>query len=272
MLHDSIKTAKPWVKFGISPFGVWRNKSKDPSGSDTRAGVTNYDVLYADVMLWMKESWVDYIMPQVYWERGKKVADFNTIVEWWSENNYGIPVYIGHGMYKIDKKSKTKAWRDVSEIPSQILKVRTHPELGGSAFYNTSSFVKNPMNISEALTNEIFKYPALIPQMPLVDNNAPEKPQQLAAKKIKKTRLLSWKNNSSLDELDRVIYYVVYKFEGERIGNIGRPENIYKIIRENKLELAIENGLFRRKKQTFVITSFDRLHNESETSAITVKL
>jgi uncharacterized lipoprotein YddW (UPF0748 family) len=68
MIHDAVVMYKPSVKFGISPFGVWRNSSVDPRGSNTRAGQTCYDDLYADILLWLKEGWVDYITPQLYWE------------------------------------------------------------------------------------------------------------------------------------------------------------------------------------------------------------
>src|SRR3970040_1972672 len=66
----SIKNIKPWVQFGISPFGVWRNKSVDPKGSETESGQTNYDDLYADPLAWMENSWIDYLVPQLYWSLG----------------------------------------------------------------------------------------------------------------------------------------------------------------------------------------------------------
>src|SRR5690606_26981902 len=69
-----IKEAKPWVKFGVSPFGVWRNKADDPEGSDTEAGAPTYDVLYADTRKWVREGWIDYIAPQIYWAMSLKVA------------------------------------------------------------------------------------------------------------------------------------------------------------------------------------------------------
>ncbi|MGN6616748.1 MAG: glycoside hydrolase family 10 protein, partial [Ilyomonas sp.] len=82
LIHDVIIDTKPMVKFGISPFGVWRNKSKDPMGSDTRAGVTNYDDLYADILLWLKEGWIDYVAPQLYWEIGHPLCDYETLLNW----------------------------------------------------------------------------------------------------------------------------------------------------------------------------------------------
>jgi len=275
MLHDSIKAAKPWIKFGISPFGVWRNKASDASGSDTKAGVTNYDVLYADIMLWLKNDWIDYIMPQVYWERGKSNADFDKVVDWWSTNNYGKPVYVGHGIYKTDPNSDTEAWKNVAEIPSQIQFVRTYPEIEGSAFYNTSAFAENKLGVVDLMKKELYKYPALVPTMPLIDNKPPQMPQNMKLVKIKNLRtkrLLTWENELATNELDKVSYYAIYKFEGETLGDIQRVENILVISKENKLEVDIQKGFFKRKKFTYGVTAFDRMHNESEPTIVTVKL
>ncbi len=274
MLHDSIKAAKPWIKFGISPFGVWRNRTEDASGSDTKAGVTNYDDLYADVMLWLQKGWIDYIMPQVYWERGKQNADFDKIVDWWSKNNYEKPVYIGHGIYKTDKNSTTEAWRNVSEIPSQIQLVRTYPEINGSAFFTTNTFVENPMSVVDIIKQELYKYRALPPTMPLIDNQKPEIPQNLIAKKIKKKKmmLLTWQNTSTTEEMDKVKYYMIYKFDGKTIGDISRPENFFLLTQKNELEVPVVNKFFKRTEVTYIITAFDRMHNESEPAIIILKL
>ena len=97
MLNDTIKETKPWVKFGISPFGVWRNKSDDPRGSDTRAGATNYDHLYADVIKWQEKGWIDYLLPQIYWQVGHPQADFKMLANWfavflnWKDQPFTVP-------------------------------------------------------------------------------------------------------------------------------------------------------------------------------------
>ena len=115
-LHDTIKTLAPHIEFGISPFGVWRNQSVDPRGSATRAGQTNYDDLYADILKWQKSGWIDYVTPQIYWHIGKEVADYAVIADWWSKNAYGCRLYTGHGFYRIDKDSKDKAWRSSKKL------------------------------------------------------------------------------------------------------------------------------------------------------------
>ncbi len=93
-IFDSIKAIKPWVEFGVSPFGVWRNIEKDSTGSDTKAGQTNYDDLYANILKWQEEALIDYVTPQLYWEIGKKVADYAILADWWSKNTLWLPAYI----------------------------------------------------------------------------------------------------------------------------------------------------------------------------------
>jgi uncharacterized lipoprotein YddW (UPF0748 family) len=85
MLSAAIKKEKPWVKFGISPFGVWRNRSQDELGSETSAGTSNYDGLYADVLLWQKMGWIDYLMPQLYWRESHPAVGFSTLAHWWND-------------------------------------------------------------------------------------------------------------------------------------------------------------------------------------------
>ena len=104
-LSQTIKAQKPWVQFGISPFGVWRNQSKDPKGSPTQAGQTNYDDLYADVLLWMKNKWIDYLIPQLYWSMEHRLASHRKLADWWSNNSFGTNIYILYRDWETDRKS-----------------------------------------------------------------------------------------------------------------------------------------------------------------------
>src|SRR6476469_8451451 len=164
-LSKVIKEEKPWVKFGISPFGVWRNKSKDPEGSPTKAGQTNYDDLYADILLWAEEGWIDYIAPQLYWEIGFNKAAFETLVDWWSKHTYGRHLYIGQGIYRAFEK-KSVAWHDKNQLPKQIQLLRSYPEIQGSVFFSSKTFYGNPNGWNDSLQNNYYKTPALIPPMP----------------------------------------------------------------------------------------------------------
>jgi len=162
-ISQTIHSIKPGVQLGISPFGVWRNKSKDPEGSMTKAGVTNYDDLYADIMLWMKKGWVDYVIPQMYWEHGHALADYDELVDWWNNHSINRNLYIGHGIYRA---GTTTNWKDKNEIPYQINKLRALPNTKGSAYFSSNTFKNNPNGWNDTLQNHFYAKPALQPTMP----------------------------------------------------------------------------------------------------------
>lgn len=162
LLAQTIKSEKPWVKFGISPFGVWRNRDKDSTGSNTRAGQTNYDDLYADIVLWLKKGWIDYVAPQLYWEFGHKAADFETLLDWWSKNSYGRHCYIGLGLYKAGTSAP---WRDKNQLPRMIQAIRNTPNVQGAVYFSSKSFVGNPNGWSDSLRLHYYREKAVIPEM-----------------------------------------------------------------------------------------------------------
>ena len=171
-LHETIKRCKPWVEFGISPFGVWRNASTDSiRGSQTKAGVQNYDDLYADILLWLEQGWIDYVAPQLYWEIGKKVADYEILLKWWSENLYGKKLYIGVAPYRLEPnaekaaklKGTAKAWGEANEICRQIRMNRENTNCHGAIFYPVHSIMENPLGLKDSLRNELFVEPVETP-------------------------------------------------------------------------------------------------------------
>jgi len=170
-LNSAIKIEKPYVKFGVSPFSVWRNKDRDPEGSDTKAGQTNYDDLYADIVLWLQKGWVDYVAPQLYLEIGHDKIAYETILDWWSKHSYGRHIYIGHGIYRVNEKNA--AWKNPQELPRQIQLLRQYPEVQGSIYFSSKSFERNPNGWNDSLRNNYYREPALIPDM----NWLPAKPQ-----------------------------------------------------------------------------------------------
>ena len=161
-LSIAIKKEKPWVQFGISPFSVWRNNDKDVRGSDSKAGQSNYDDLYADILLWLKEKWIDYVAPQLYFEIGHDKVDYAKMLDWWSKNSYGRNLYIGIGIYRAGSSS---AWRNPNEIPNQIKLLRQYPNVQGSIFYTSKTFKTNPNGWNDSLRNNYFKIPAKTPVM-----------------------------------------------------------------------------------------------------------
>lgn len=152
-IHRTIKECKPEVQFGISPFGVWRNASVDSTGSQTQAGITNYDDLYADIRLWIKKGWIDYVLPQLYWEIGKKVADYEVLAHWWANEVKGTncQLYIGMAPYKLEGAKSTTAWGSGNEIERQMRLNRTIPEITGECFYSTRPLLRNPRGVCDSI-------------------------------------------------------------------------------------------------------------------------
>ncbi|MBS1639941.1 MAG: family 10 glycosylhydrolase [Bacteroidetes bacterium] len=177
LLDETIKSTNPRVKFGVSPFGVWRNKSKDPDGSNTKAGIGNYDDLYADILLWLKKGWIDYAAPQLYWEIGHKLCDYTVLLDWWGKHTYGRQMFIGHGIYRsLETSERSVAWKNPNELPNQIKLLRNNKNIDGSIYFNSKNFDKNPNGWSDSLRLNYYALPAIVPPMPWIDSIAPEKP------------------------------------------------------------------------------------------------
>lgn len=154
-LHTVIHSLKPEVQFGISPFGVYRNDST----LGIQAGMTNYDDLYADIVLWMKEGWIDYVVPQLYWEIGRKGVDYATLARWWADNSHGCRLYIGMAPYRLidqpTSKQKTSAWATGNEIMRQLRLNDSIPEIQGECFYSTRPLLKNPRHLCDSLKDRL---------------------------------------------------------------------------------------------------------------------
>ena len=164
-ISETIRECKDSVEFGISPFGVWRNNNVDSTGSATRAGITNYDDLYADIRLWIKEGWIDYVLPQLYWEIGKKVADYEILAHWWANEVRGTrcKLYIGMAPYRLENASPKTPWGVGNEIKRQMDLNRTIPEITGECFYSTRPLLRNPRGVCDSIKavyrNDSFSLP-----------------------------------------------------------------------------------------------------------------
>jgi len=152
-LNASITSVKPGVKFGISPFGVWRNKAVDPTGSETKAGVTAYDNMYADVRTWVRQGWMDYVTPQIYWSLSFTPAQYDKLVTWWSDEVRGtnVKLYIGHSPYKLG--TAEAGWQTAQELIDQLDYNAQHPEVQGSVFFSAKDLRKNPLGLIQALSS-----------------------------------------------------------------------------------------------------------------------
>lgn len=152
-ISATIRECKDSVEFGISPFGVWRNANVDSTGSATTAGITNYDDLYADIRLWIKNGWIDYVLPQLYWEIGKKAADYEVLAHWWANEVRGTKckLYIGMAPYRLEGAKKDSPWGQGNEIGRQMTLNRTIPEITGECFYSTRPLLRNPRGVCDTI-------------------------------------------------------------------------------------------------------------------------
>lgn len=144
-ISRAIKASSKNVPFGISPFGIWANKSSNPLGSDTK-GLETYYEHYADTRKWVKEKTIDYIAPQLYWNIGYKIADYEKLAAWWIDTvkGTGVDLYIGQAAYRVLNKDPASPWYGVAEIEKQLNLNVQHPEIKGSIFFSYSSIAKNP--------------------------------------------------------------------------------------------------------------------------------
>lgn len=265
-IGDSIRSVKPHVKFGISPFGVWRNLNVDPSGSATKAGQTCYDDLYADVLKWLREGWIDYVVPQVYWSVGFEAAAYEVIVDWWSKNNFGKSLIIGQGIYKVDANHDVR-WKDPSELPNQIRLNRKYANIDGSIYFSSKVFRKNPLGVSDSLRNGLYKFPAIIQQMTTSPVNENDYGITFTSNEAGIT--LHWKEASTLQNLSSHARYIVYRFQvGENI-NLDDPTKIVSVLPDtNKGNYTVQyfkdKTARRGRRYTYVVTSLNKFNRESK--------
>lgn len=150
-LGTQIHQVKNKVQFGISPFGVWRNKKMDPTGSDTSAGLGTYDDQYADVRTWIQNEWIDYVAPQIYWHIGHKAAPYDKLVDWWVNETRGtkVKLYIGHAAYKLG--TKETGWASADTIINQLDYNKKSGQVSGSIYYSSKNIQGNVLGIRDRL-------------------------------------------------------------------------------------------------------------------------
>ncbi|MCI7016565.1 MAG: family 10 glycosylhydrolase [Prevotella sp.] len=259
-MHDTIRAVKPWVKFGVSPFGIYRNKKSDPNGSDTR-GLQNYDDLYADVLLWINNGWVDYCVPQIYWQIGHPTADYKTLIQWWDRNASARPLYIGEDV------ERTVKYKD-DDNPNQHqmpAKYRLHDfanNVQGTVLWYAKAAVDNIGNYGMMLRNVYWRTPALQPLMPFISKKQPGKPRKVKMVWTSDGPMLFWTapktKSKSKDWASNAHQYAVY-CDGTLIA----------VTSDTFFKLPYVDG---KTKHTYVVTSLNRIHNESKAVKKKIKL
>ena len=266
-IHETVRGLKPWVKFGVSPFAIYRNQSTDPLGSKTRS-LQNYDDLYADVLLWAREGWIDYNIPQLYWQIGHPAADYAVLIDWWAKHSEGRPLFIGQSVMNSVQNADPKN-PNINQLPAKMALQRSFQTIGGSCQWYAGAVVENAGKYRDALIAEYHKYPALPPVFDFMDNKAPGKVRKLKPVWTEDGYILFWTAPKYKDEMDRAVRYVVYRFADKEDVNIDDPSHIVAITHQPWYKLPYEDG---KTKYCYVVTALDRLHNESKSVKKKIKL
>lgn len=250
-LHNTIIETKPWVRLGISPFGIWRNKKSDPRGSDTN-GLQNYDALFADVLLWTEKGWIDYMMPQLYWEREHKAASHDILNKWWAENNNGRHMYIGQSVNRTMDAADLAPSTDASQLRSKIEMSRAFPGgIHGNCWWPGYSVTRNYKGVADSLANDLQATIAIVPAYEWISNTKPSVVADVKAKDGKITWAAASIENKSTD----VVRYVVYRFDDKKSINLEDANAIVVVTPNNEFKTEVPG--------VYVITALDRVNNES---------
>ncbi|MFC7545209.1 glycoside hydrolase family 10 protein [Plantactinospora sp. GCM10030261] len=268
-MGQKIKAAKPWVKFGVSPFGIWRNKAADPLGSDTN-GSQSYDANFADTRKWVKEEWVDYIVPQIYWNIGLPVADYAKLVPWWAEVVRGtrVHLYVGQADYKIGEPGQPAAWQDPAEMSRHLTFNRDHPEVLGNVHFSAVQVRADKLGATTLYAAEHYSRPALIPTMSHLPAKPLIFPLVTAATRTDDGVRLRWQPVlDGVGPLGTAASYAVYRFDGrvvpDRCGFADARHLIATVRATSGEQTFLDPTAVAGQRYTYVVRSVDRLANES---------
>jgi len=267
MVSDSVHSAKKYIKFGVSPFGIWDNKRDHPRGSAS-SGLSGYRTLYADALKWLEEGWVDYINPQIYFPFGNPAAPYEVLADWWAQHTNGRHFYIGHAAYRVNENRE--GWRDRNQIPNQVRYARAHAHAQGSIYYSSKHISNNAAGLRDSLQYNLYRYKSLPPTMPWLDSVPPEPPFGLLATvaENRTSVILHWLPAAAAADGDEAYGYVVYRFnEGEDL-NLNNPQNILYITYDSHQLTYTDNMTRKNGYYRYVVTAIDRIKNESVPSNV----
>jgi uncharacterized lipoprotein YddW (UPF0748 family) len=261
---ERIRAVKPWVKFGVSPSGIYRSSTDPAVGSPTSAGASQHFLTnFADTRKWLQQGWVDYLAPQVYWYIGQAGSDYKLLVPWWNENTFGRHMYIGIADYKMN----TAGWLDPKQVANQIALNRAQANVGGQIHFRHAFLAANPLGYRTDLQQNVYNRPALVPAMPWKDTLAPAAPVGLAASAGENGVVLAWAPAiDSRDEMEKVRRFAVYRSDSRAIdveaaGNlVGVTEAATPAFADTKVQAG--------QYYYYAVTALNRLSNESATSNV----
>lgn len=268
-LYETVHQTKPWVKVGVAPFGIYHNERNGTQVPGSRTnGLQNYDDLYADVLHWIKEGWVDYNVPQIYWEIGHKAADYTTLIHWWAQHASQRPLVIGQDVERTVRAADLQR-PHVNQMAEKFRLQRTLEGIQGSCLWYSAAVVRNEGGYADELQRNYHRTPALQPLMPFIDDEPTRHPRKLKAMWMPDGYYLFWTAPKVKKGEEPAHKYVVYAFaKGEEI-DLERADKIVTITSQTFIQLPYDNG---KDRFVYVVTALDRLQNESKASKKKVKL
>lgn len=267
-MSQEIRSIKPWVKFGISPFGIYRNKKSDPRNGSNTNGLQNYDDLYADVLLWVNNGWIDYCVPQIYWQIGHPAADYEELIHWWNRYCAKRPLFIGEDIERTVKHPDPND-RTRHQMNAKMLLHQKLPNVKGTVLWYAKAAVDNIGNYGTLLREKYWRYPALQPEMKFISLKAPKKVKRVKPMWIDNNYVLFWTAPKGKDWQNTATKYVVYAFaKGERI-NTKSARNIVAVTSNTFVTLPYVDG---KTKYTYVVTALNRIHNEGKAAKKKIRL
>jgi uncharacterized lipoprotein YddW (UPF0748 family) len=258
-LDVRIHSAKPWVAFGVSPFGIWRNAGTDPAGSAT-TGLQSYDANFADTRHWVRQGWIDYIVPQLYWHIGFKAADYAALARWWSATVAGtlVRLYIGQAAYRVGVTGQPPAWSDPAELSRHLAVNRGYPQITGDVYFSARSLRSNRLGAVARLAASYYPRPALVPVMTAPAGRPIPYPVISSVRRDGHGVAVSWQAAEATS-------FAVYRFPaGAQPGACGFADarHLVATVRTTQWTDPAATGAY-----TYYVTAMDRQGHESSPSS-----
>lgn len=260
-MNRTIKETKPWVRFGVSPFGIWRNKKTDPRGSDSN-GLQNYDGLYADVLLWAKNGWVDYLAPQLYWTLDFKAAPSRHLAHWWNDNCHGVDLFIGQDVQRTMNNADPKTG-DSNELATKVKLSRELPNIKGNVWWHGYWVTDNMKGVADSLA---YVHQNTVALPPAYGNPkiAPQPVKDLRVEKKDGMTYLMWDSDTPQYKETDQIRFVVYSFLEQEELNTENVEAIMILTPRKEYLVSEDEDIEALTGLRFAVTSLDRNNRESD--------
>ncbi|MBB5869050.1 uncharacterized lipoprotein YddW (UPF0748 family) [Allocatelliglobosispora scoriae] len=264
-MGQRIKAAKPWVAFGISPFGIWRNGSTNPLGSATD-GLQSYDSIYADTRKWVKQHWIDYITPQIYWHRGFVIADYDVLVPWWASvvAGTGVQLYVGQATYRTGASGQPAQWQTTTELTDHLFVNRGYPQVSGDIHFSAKDVRADRLGSVTRLAGDHYSRTALVPVNAGLGGAAPVAPSITSATRAGGTVTVGWSAAGGATA------YAIYRLNGSGAAGSCAFADATALLGTTRSRTFTDTSAVSSQTYSYYVTALDRQHHESPVSAARV--